>query len=329
MLNQSLALANIKKLASKDLNEMDLVINAKLDEREKLVQDITYHIINSGGKRLRPILSILSAKLFGYEGKRHINLSAAVEFIHTATLLHDDVVDHSNLRRGRPTANKNWNNKSSILVGDFLFSQAFVLMAEDGDIEVLKILSKAASIIAEGEVKQLYSIANLDLSIEQYMSIISAKTAELFAAACQVGAIVAGADESAKLNMYNFGLSLGKAFQIMDDVLDYVANDNSLGKNIGDDFQEAKVTLPVIIAYQRSDNFERVFWNKVIDIKLQEDGDFMQALKIFNKYNIIETCADIAKKSVDEAKACLSMVPKSVIRNSLMDVLDFCVDRKF
>ena len=208
MLVNPKSLANIKYLSSKDLSLMDGVIKKRLAKKEQLVQEITYHIIGSGGKRLRPILTILSAKLFGYEGSRHINLAAAVEFIHTATLLHDDVVDHSDLRRGKPTANHRWDNKSSILVGDFLFSQAFLLMSEDNDLKILQILSKAASVIAEGEVKQLSSIENLDLTMSDYLDIISAKTAELFAASCMVGSAVAKTDDEMQLSMFNFGLNL-------------------------------------------------------------------------------------------------------------------------
>ncbi len=328
-LKQASAIAKIKLLAQDDLNAMDLVIKTRLLAKEKLVQDITYHIISSGGKRLRPILSILSAKLFSYQGMRHINLAAAVEFIHTATLLHDDVVDHSNLRRGRPTANQNWDNKSSILVGDFLFSQSFLLMSEDNDLRVLEILSKAASIIAEGEVKQLTSIANLEVTIEKYLQIISAKTAELFAAACQVGAVVAKADQQSQLALYNFGLNLGISFQIIDDVLDYMASKIALGKNIGDDFREGKVTLPIIIAYSLSDQNEREFWRRTISELNQQEQDFSQALEIFNKYDVIDQCLKMAEEFAQQAKQDLSIAPDNKIKSSLMQILDFSISRSF
>ena len=329
MSNQKLALVKIKNLAQDDLRAMDLVIKNRLLKKERLVQDITYHIINSGGKRLRPILSILSAKLFGYSGERHINLSAAVEFIHTATLLHDDVVDHSKLRRGRPTANKNWDNKSSILVGDFLFSQSFVLMSEDNDLNILKILSKASSIIAEGEVKQLSSISNLELNLDSYLQIISAKTAELFAAACQVGAAVAGMNEITQLSMYNFGLNLGIAFQIMDDILDYMAEGVALGKNIGDDFQEGKVTLPIIIAYELSNHDEKQFWQRVMSAPSQKKEDFKVALGIFNKYQIMDKCLEMATAFTDKAKDHISIAPNNQIKSALIEVLDFSINREF
>ena len=328
-LNQASAIAKIKLLAQDDLNAMDLVIKNRLLAKEKLVQDITYHIINSGGKRLRPILSILSAKLFSYQGMRHINLAAAVEFIHTATLLHDDVVDHSNLRRGRPTANQNWDNKSSILVGDFLFSQSFLLMSEDNDLRVLEILSKAASIIAEGEVKQLTSIANLEVTTEKYLQIISAKTAELFAAACQVGAVVAKADQQSQLALYNFGLNLGISFQIIDDVLDYMASKIALGKNIGDDFREGKVTLPIIIAYSLSNKHEQEFWHRTISELNQQEQDFSKALEIFNKYAAIDQCLKMAEEFAHNAKKDLSIAPDNKIKSSLMQILDFSISRSF
>jgi octaprenyl-diphosphate synthase len=323
------SLTKIKLLAQNELNAMDLIIKERLSSKAKLVQDITSHIISSGGKRLRPTLLILIAKLFNYNGNRHINLAAAVEFIHTATLLHDDVVDHSDLRRVVPTANQSWDNKSSILVGDFLFSQSFILMSEDSDIKALQILSKAASIIAEGEVKQLTSIANLDLNLEGYLQIISAKTAELFAASCKVGALIAGVDDNIQFAMYQFGLNLGIAFQIMDDVLDYMASKMAIGKNIGDDFKESKVTLPIILAYQMSGEEERIFWNRVIKQKNQEDRDFEIALKIFEKYKIIDKCLLIAEEFIQLAQNNINIAPDSEIKTALIEVLNFSVSRAF
>jgi octaprenyl-diphosphate synthase len=325
----SQAIDNIKSLAENELRTMDSSIKQRLLDKEKLVQDVTYHIINSGGKRLRPMLLILSAKLFDYQGERHIGLAAAVEFIHTATLLHDDVVDHSNLRRGRPTANKNWDNKSSILVGDFLFSQAFLLMSEDNDLRALQILSKAASIIAEGEVKQLSSIANLNVNQEDYLNIILAKTAELFAASCQVGAVVAQVEEKFQEAMYQFGLNLGVAFQIIDDVLDYISCQTNLGKDIGDDFKEGKVTLPIILAYQMSDAQEKSFWERTIDNMEQQDDDFKEALEIFDKYEIIQKCLALADEFANKAKEQLVPMPDNNIKSSLMEILDFSISRSF
>ncbi|MCT4635711.1 MAG: polyprenyl synthetase family protein [Rickettsiales bacterium] len=329
MSNQKAALKNIRNLAQDDLKSMDLVIEKLLQEKEQLIHNITYHIINSGGKRLRPILTILCAKLFYYKGEKHINLAAAVEFIHTATLLHDDVVDHSNLRRGSPTANNNWDNKSSILVGDFLFSQAFILLSENNDLNIIQVLSKAASVISEGEVKQLSSISNLTLNKSDYLKIISAKTAELFAASCQVGAAVAGQDKALQLEMYKFGLNLGMAFQIMDDLLDYIAEGVILGKDIGDDFQEGKVTIPIIIAYELSDDDEKKFWQRVISSSEKNQKDFSWALDVFNKYHVIDKCLNMAEDFINTAKQHLVKAPDNQIKEALIEVLDFSVNRNF
>lgn len=329
IIKSSNALSEIKELAKGDLKNMDLLIEERLSNRDDLVRKITYHIINSGGKRLRPTLLILVAKLFNYSGNRHINLAAAVEFIHTATLLHDDVVDHSNLRRGKPTANKYWDNKSSILVGDFLFSQSFLLMAEDSELKILQILSKAASIIAEGEVKQLSSIANLGLKTADYLQIITAKTAELFAASCQVGAAIAKTSPLQEIDMYNFGLNLGIAFQIIDDVLDYSSNRLAIGKNIGDDFKESKVTLPIIIAYGLSGKEDKLFWSRTIENKEQNEKDFSNALEIINKHNVIKECFEIARSFINKAKDHLREAPNSPIKTSLLNLLDFSLNRQF
>ena len=327
ILQQAEALAKIKSLAKNDLTEMDFTIRNRLVNKAKLVQDITNHIVSSGGKRLRPVLLMLVAKLFNYCGKRHINLAAAVEFIHTATLLHDDVVDHSNLRRGMPTANKNWDNKSSILVGDFLFSQSFILMSEDEDIRILGILSKAASIIAEGEVKQLSSIANLELTIEEYLQIILAKTAELFAASCHVGSVIANVDLETELSMYNFGMNLGMAFQIIDDVLDYSSSKFSIGKEIGDDFRESKVTLPVILAYKASNAQEKEFWERVMHDSDQHKDDFKVALSIFKKYQVIDQCLLLAKEFSQKASSNMEHAPENNIKDALIEVLNFSINR--
>ncbi len=323
-----LSFEQVKSLAQKDLMEMNQVIESRLFNRSPLIQDIARYVINSGGKRFRPVLLLLIAKAFGYVGSRHINLAAAVEFIHTATLLHDDVVDHSKFRRGKLTANDKWDNKSSILVGDFLFSQSFLLMSEDKDMQVLEVLSKTAAIIAEGEVKQLTSIGNLSLTEESYLAVISDKTAELFAASCQVGAIVAGTKETVQKKMYNFGLNLGKAFQIIDDVLDYTSRKDDIGKNVGDDFKEGKVTLPIIFAYSKSNEEEKSFWHKVIVEKTQEDSDFLNAVNIFDKYNIIPACLALAKDFACFALSDLAFLPDNEIKKSLKDLLRFTIYRK-
>lgn len=320
----------IKEIVQLNLALMDQVINSRLTNKESLVKEITNHLISSGGKRLRPTLLILIAQLFGYsKGTRHINLAAAVEFIHTATLLHDDVVDQSKLRRGKLTANNYWDNKSSVLVGDFLFSQSFLLMAEDEDPKVLKILSNAASIIAEGEVKQLSSITNLNLQQDSYLSVIKAKTAELFAAACEVGAVIANSSIGEQESMYQFGLNLGIAFQIIDDILDYKSKKEDMGKNVGDDFKEAKVTLPIILAYERSNQQEKIFWQKAFSNNICFEQDFPLALDLFSKYNILDECSLIAKSYTYKAEQMLDKAPNHEIKSLLIELLKFSVERVF
>lgn len=330
MLSKEISINNFKNAVKQDLKLVDEVIKSRLHNKSDLIKDITYHIINSGGKRLRPALTILSAQLFNHKGNnRHINLAAAVEFIHTATLLHDDVVDHSTLRRGLPTANRNWGNKESILVGDFLLSQAFLLMSEDNDLEIIRILSTASAIIVEGEVNQLSSISNLSLTIDGYLKIIIAKTAELFAASCMVGAAIAVPDKLFKDTMYDFGLNLGIVFQIIDDILDYTANTNTLGKNIGDDFREGKATLPVIIAYNNSNVEEREFWQRTIIEKNQEPNDLEKALLIMQKYDVIEICKKYAFEFFEIAKRKIDLVPEGKIKNQLIELLEFSINREF
>lgn len=329
-MNKEQNFIRIKEIVQLNLKLMDQVIDSKLFGKDSLVREITNHIISSGGKRLRPTLLILIAELFGYkEGKRHINLAATVEFIHTATLLHDDVVDQSNLRRGKLTANNFWDNKSSVLVGDFLFSQSFLLMAEDENLQVLKILSKAASIIAEGEVKQLSSITNLALQQDSYLSIIKAKTAELFAAACKVGAIIANASEREQEAMFQFGLNLGIAFQIIDDILDYKSRKEETGKNVGDDFKEAKVTLPIILAYERSNEQEKLFWKKTFSKDICFEQDFPLALELLSKYNILDECSMIAKNFTHKAEEMLTIAPNHEIKDLLLELLKFSVERVY
>lgn len=323
------ALIEIKNISKNDLKMMDQVIEKRLSNSSALVKEITFHIVNSGGKRLRPILTILSSKLFGYEGHRHIKLAAAVEFIHTATLLHDDVVDHSKLRRGKPTANNCWDNKSCILVGDFLFSQSFLLMSEDRDHEVLNTLSKAAAIIAEGEVNQLASISNLELKETQYLEIISAKTAELFAAAAKVGSIVANTSENIKNDMYNFGLNLGIAFQIIDDILDYNAEESNLGKSVGDDFREGKVTLPIIYTYNNCNDSEKMLLQNMFSSKLVSDSDFKEVLVLMSKYRSLNRCFQLANDYIQKAKESIQSAPSNNVKEALEKLLDFSVEREF
>ncbi|MDP9128013.1 MAG: polyprenyl synthetase family protein, partial [Pseudomonadota bacterium] len=263
------ALDALTALVAEDMAAVNHLIIQRMESSVPLIPQLAGHIIAAGGKRLRPILTLASARLCGYQGLRHHKLAASVEFIHTATLLHDDVVDASSLRRGEPSANAMFGNQASVLVGDFLFSRAFQLMVEDGSIDVLRILSTASAVIAEGEVLQLTTTNDSGTSEQTYLEVVRAKTAELFAAACRIGAVVAGRPASEEEALRTFGLNLGIAFQIIDDALDYSAEQLRLGKTIGDDFREGKVTLPVILAIHRGNEAERAFWRRALDEQAQ------------------------------------------------------------
>ncbi|MBM3929103.1 MAG: polyprenyl synthetase family protein, partial [Sphingomonadales bacterium] len=251
-------------LVAHDMNLVNKEILDRMQSDIPLIPELAGHLIAGGGKRMRPMLTLASAKLLGYPGTRHHRLAAAVEFIHTATLLHDDVVDSSDLRRGRRTANIIWGNPASVLVGDFLFSRSFELMVEDGSLKVLKILSNASAVIAEGEVNQLTAVRKIDLSEERYLDIIGAKTAALFAAACRIAAVVAERPESDEAALDAYGRNLGIAFQLVDDAIDYTSDAGTMGKDAGDDFREGKMTLPIILAYARADAEGRSFWQDAV-----------------------------------------------------------------
>ena len=281
------ALVTLKGLVAADLDRVNSVILEQMQSQVPLIPELAGHLIASGGKRLRPMLTLASAKMCGYSGDRHIHLAACVEFIHTATLLHDDVVDESDLRRGNETANALWGNQPSVLVGDFLFSRAFQVMVADGSIRVLKILSDVSAVIAEGEVAQLITSNDTATSEDAYLDVIVAKTAALFAAACHIGAVIAErpvADEEA---LESYGRNLGIAFQLVDDALDYSSRDATLGKTVGDDFREGKITLPVILAYRRGNNVEREFWRRTLEDERQEDDDFAHAASLMTTHDAL------------------------------------------
>src|SRR5687768_8452006 len=260
-------------LVAGDLNAVNAVILERMQSPVALIPELAGHLIAGGGKRMRPMLTLACARLLDYQGARHHRLAAAVEFIHTATLLHDDVVDGSGLRRGRRTANIIWGNPASVLVGDFLFSRSFELMVEDGSLKVLRILSRASAVIAEGEVDQLTAQRRVDTTEDHYLGIISAKTAALFAAACRIAAIVAERDESVEAALDSYGRNLGVAFQLVDDAIDYASDAETMGKGVGDDFRDGKVTLPVILAYARGSAAERAFWRDAIEGRRSGDED--------------------------------------------------------
>ncbi|WP_432450426.1 polyprenyl synthetase family protein [Aliiroseovarius marinus] len=290
------------------------------------IPEVTAHLVDAGGKRLRPMLTLAAARLCGYEGPYHIHLAATVEFIHTATLLHDDVVDESGQRRGRPTANLLWDNKSSVLVGDYLFSRSFQLMTETGSLDVLRILSDASATIAEGEVLQLTAAQDLSTTEDIYRQVVRGKTAALFSAATEVGGVIADVAPEQVQALYDYGDALGISFQIVDDLLDYLGSD-ATGKNIGDDFRERKLTLPLIKAVAKADADERAFWVRTIEKGRQEDGDLEQALMLLKKHGALEDTRAEAIAWADKAKAALTKLPDHPIRHMLHDIADYVVAR--
>lgn len=311
-----------------DLAAVDALIRQRMaSEHAPRIPAVTAHLVEAGGKRLRPMLTLAAARLLGYAGKDHIKLAATVEFIHTATLLHDDVVDESQRRRGRPTANLLWDNKSSILVGDYLFSRSFQLMVETGSLRVLDILANASATIAEGEVLQLTAAQDLKTDESVYLKVVRGKTAALFSAATEVGAVIAGASEAQVTAFRDYGDALGIAFQIVDDVLDYGGNSKVTGKNTGDDFRERKLTLPVIHAVARASAEERAFWTRVIEVGDQKDGDLDQALSILTAHGSIVFARDSALTWANQAKKALDIFPESDLRSTLLQLADFVVER--
>jgi octaprenyl-diphosphate synthase len=311
-----------------EMAEVDGLIRARMaSDNAPRIPEITAHLVEAGGKRLRPLLTLAAAKLCGYDGPFHIHLAATVEFIHTATLLHDDVVDESAQRRGRPTANLMWDNKSSVLVGDYLFSRSFQLMVETGSFRVLDILANASATIAEGEVLQLTAAQDLATDEAIYLQVIRGKTAALFAAATEVGGVIAGADDAAVKALNEYGDALGVSFQIVDDLLDYGGSSTSLGKNTGDDFRERKLTLPVIKAVALADATERAFWSRVIEDGDQQDSDLAQAMEIMQRHGTLDATRAEAVFWAGKAKAALEELPDSDIRTLLAGLADYVVSR--
>ncbi|MEL6884479.1 MAG: polyprenyl synthetase family protein [Pseudomonadota bacterium] len=305
----------------------DLIRDKMASEHAPRIPEVTQHLVEAGGKRLRPMLTLAAARMCGYDGPFHVHLAATVEFIHTATLLHDDVVDESAQRRGRPTANLLWDNKSSVLVGDYLFSRSFQLMTETGSLDVLRILSDASATIAEGEVLQLTAAQDLATDEAIYMQVIRGKTAALFSAATEVGGVIAGAEETQVRALFDYGDALGIAFQIVDDLLDYQGPSSATGKNVGDDFRERKLTLPVIRAVALADAEERAFWSRTIEKGQQEDGDLDHALALLHKHQALGYTKDTALQWADKAKTALAPLPGHALKDMLLDLADYVVER--
>src|SRR6202012_5812466 len=316
-------------LVAGDMAATDKLIHERMGSTVLLIPDLSRHLIDSGGKRLRPLLTLAAAHMGAYRGVGHVRLAAAVEFIHTATLLHDDVVDASSLRRGKVSANIVWGNKPSVLVGDFLFSRAFQLMVETGSLMVLDIPAGASAIIAEGEVMQLKSANNLGVTEEDYLRVVSAKTAALFAAAAESGAVISEQSEERIAAMRDYGQSLGIAFQLVDDALDYSGRQALMGKSVGDDFREAKMTLPIILSVARASETERGFWQRVIETGNQTEADLHHAITLVEQTGSIQETMRRARAYADLAKTALAALPESEIRRALSDIADFCVERAY
>ncbi|GAB1478476.1 polyprenyl synthetase family protein [Paracoccaceae bacterium] len=311
-----------------DMEAVNALIRERMaSQHAPRIPEVTAHLIEAGGKRLRPMLTLAAARLCGYDGPYHIHLAATVEFIHTATLLHDDVVDESAQRRGRPTANLLWDNKSSVLVGDYLFARSFQLMTATGNMKVLEILANASATIAEGEVLQLTAAQDLRTGEDIYLQVVRGKTAALFSAATEVGGEIAGADPAQVAALFDYGDALGIAFQIADDLLDYGGTSAAIGKNTGDDFRERKLTLPVIKAVAQATAEERAFWVRVIEKGQQGDGDLEEALAVMARHGAMEAARDDALAWSARARAALAPLPDHPLRDMLDALADYVVAR--
>ena len=317
----------IMSLTASDMNAVNAVILDRMQSKVAMIPELAGHLIAGGGKRMRPMLTLASAALCDYPGTRHHKLAAAVEFIHTATLLHDDVVDGSEMRRGKRAANLIWGNPASVLVGDFLFSRAFQLMVADGSLKVLEILSQASAVIAEGEVLQLVTSNDTETSEQAYLDVIRCKTAALFAAACRIGAVIGSRPKVEEEALESFGLNLGIAFQLIDDVLDYSAKQTELGKTIGDDFRDGKITLPVILAFRRGDETERAFWRRSLEDLEQRDDDLEQAITLLDRHGALRDTVARASHYGAIARDALGIFPDSPEKRAFLEAIDFSIER--
>ena len=319
--------AGISDLVANGMQRVNELILSKAGSDVEMIPEVANHLISSGGKRLRPMITLAAADMFGYSGEGHVKLATSVEFMHTATLLHDDVVDESDMRRSKPTARMIWGNQASVLVGDFLLGQAFKMMVEVGSLDALDVLSSAASVIAEGEVMQLAAAKNLETTEDEYLAVIKAKTAALFSAAAEVGPIIANASKSDRAALRSYGLNLGLAFQLVDDALDYGGNAKDLGKNTGDDFREGKITLPVVLAYRRGTDTERAFWKNAIENGENNDAALEEARGMMLKYGALPDTIQRARHFGEIARDALAPLKPSPQKNALLDVVEFCISR--
>ena len=326
---KSPSLEPLLALCTDDMGRVDREIVARMRSPVALIPELANHLVGAGGKRMRPLLTVAGARLCGYseDTDRHIKLATCVEFIHSATLLHDDVVDVSALRRGKPTANTVYGDKASVLVGDFLFTRAFELMVEVGSLDILGVLSSASSTIAEGEVLQLVSQRDISTPESTYLEIIKAKTAKLFAAAAEVGAMVAGRNGPERVGLQSFGMNLGIAFQLVDDALDYSGREAKLGKSVGDDFREGKITLPVILAFLRGGAADREFWKRTIEKLDQKPEDLEQAQKLIERHGALSDTLERARHYGAMARDALGLFPGTPLKAALLEAVDFAIDR--
>ena len=314
-------------LVAADMARVNETILSRTGSDVTMIPEVANHLISSGGKRLRPILTLATAGLCQYRGEGHIKLAAAVEFMHTATLLHDDVVDESDMRRGKPAARMLWGNEASVLVGDFLLGQAFKMMVEVGSLPCLDVLSSAAAIIAEGEVMQLTAAKDTETTEDAYLAVIRAKTAALFAAACEVGPILAKRSKAEIEACRGSGANLGIAFQLIDDALDYGGSAAKLGKNVGDDFREGKITLPVVLSFRRGSPAEREFWKRTLEKGEIGDGDLETALATMRRHRALEDTIERARHYGAMARDALELFPASPSKHALLDAVEFAVQR--
>lgn len=310
-----------------DMGRINELILTEAQSHVDMIPKLATHLIESGGKRIRPMLTCATARLCGYEGLDHVPLATSIEFLHTATLLHDDVVDESDMRRGKKAARLLWGNQASVLVGDYLLGQSFKIMVSVGSLEALRILSHASAVIAEGEVMQLITANNPESREEDYMKVIDSKTAALFVAAAELGAVVANRPDEERRALQDFGHNLGILFQLIDDALDYHGNAESLGKHIGDDFRDGKITLPIILAYRAGNDEEKAFWKRTLGDGQINEGDLEKALCLITKYDTISQTMAKASIYAERASEALAIFPSSKWKHALLDVVKFCMER--
>lgn len=325
--NQQASVQKLVDLTRADMGRVNVLILSKAGSDVEMIPEVANHLISSGGKRLRPMMTLAAAAMFGYEGEGHVQLATSVEFMHTATLLHDDVVDESDLRRGKSTARMIWGNQASVLVGDYLLGQAFKMMVDVGSLEALGVLATSASVIAEGEVMQLAAAKNMETTEDEYLAVIKAKTAALFSAAAEVGPIIAEASRAHRLALRSYGLNLGLAFQLIDDALDYGGSAADLGKNVGDDFREGKITMPLLLSYRRGSEDERAFWKTSIEQGKNDDEALQKAIGLMTKHGSIADTVQRARHFGEIARDALAPLPHSPQKDALIDVIDFCISR--